>query len=279
MKQINANTLELGYFLDQIVRPQLDIIKEQVLKHDRDWTAVIDGEEGVGKSVLAQQIAKYLDPDFNLDNIVFNSDDFIKAIKNPNVKKGACIVLDEAFSSANSRASMTDVNRSLIAVATEMRQKNLFILIVIPSFFDLDKYFALWRCKALFHVIFRPDGSRGSYYVYPKEVKKLLYINGKKTYNYTNPLSPFAVCSFGNTYTVGEMEYRTKKSEAFRKRTVSHMARNWLEQRNAYIKFIYSVMGVSQDEIAKIPARYGYTPVGQQQISNLVKEVMNDRQE
>lgn len=259
-----------------IFAKELDKVRDRVLNKDRDFIAVIDGEEGAGKSVLAQQIAAYLDPNFNLDKIVFTSDDFLRTIKDPKTKKGACIVLDEAFNAANNRASLTEVNRSMIGVATEMRQKNLFILMVLPSFFDLDKYFALWRCKALIHVYFTPDEDR-NYIIFPKEQKKFLYLSGKKTYSYNKPRSPFPPFTFPNFYTVDETDYRFKKAEAFRKRTVSNQARNWLMQRNAYIKYILETMGIAQDDIAKIPANYGIKTIGQQAISRIGNELANSR--
>lgn len=259
-------------YMDRLIKAELEKVKHRVLTKDRDFIAIVDGEEGVGKSVLAQQIAAFLDPEFNLDKIVFTSDDFIKIIKDPNTKKGSCIVLDEAFAAANSRSCLTEVNRAMIGIATEMRQKNLFILMVIPSFFDLDKYFALWRCRALFHVYFTPDEDR-HYILFPRDSKKVLYLLGKKTYNYSKPQAPFPPCKFFNTYTVDETAYRLKKSEAFKKRTVSNMARRWFNQRNAYIKYIMKALGLTQDEVAKIPTQYGVDPVNQQQISNIMKEI------
>lgn len=263
-----------GLWIAPIFARELDKVKQRVLKKDRDWFGVIDGEEGAGKSVLAQQIGAYLDPNFSLDNIVFNSDDFLKILKDPKTRKGTCIILDEAFSSANNRASLTEVNRAMIGVSTEVRQKNLFVLIVLPSFFDLDKYFALWRCRALIHVYFTPEEDR-HYVVFPKEQKKFLYLNGKKTYSYTKPKSPFPPFTFPNFYTVDELEYRNKKARAFQKRTISNQARNWLMQRNAYIKYILETMGIAQDDIAKIPANYGIKTIGQQAISRIANELSN----
>ena len=130
--------IETNFHFPPIVEDLLLEVQKRVLTKDRDWVVVIDGEEGVGKSVLAQQIASFLDPEFNLDKIVFHSDDFLKLIKDPKIKKGSCIVLDEAFNAANSRASLTEVNRAMMGVATEMRQKNLFVIMCIPSFFDLE---------------------------------------------------------------------------------------------------------------------------------------------
>lgn len=259
-----------------IFAAELQKVKKRVLTKDRDFVCVIDGEEGVGKSVLAQQIASFFDPEFNIDKIVFNSDEFLKLIKAPKIKKGSCIVLDEAFSAANNRASLTEVNRAMIGVATEMRQKNLFVIMVLPSFFDLDKYFALWRCRALIHVYFTPEEDR-HYIIFPKEQKKLLYLTGKKTYSYQKPKSPFPPFTFPNYYTVDEDEYRYKKAEAFRKRTVSNQARNWLMQRNAYIKYVLSVMGIAQEDVAKIPANYGIKTIGQQAISRIASELENAR--
>lgn len=271
MQQIQEQQKE-DLWIAPIVKEQLDNIKKRVLNKDRDFVLVIDGEEGSGKSVLAMQIAKYLDPAFNLDRIVFNSDDFLKTIKNPNTKKGSAIVLDEAFAAANSRASLTEVNRAMIGVATEMRQKNLFVIFCIPSFFDLDKYFALWRCRALFHVYFTPTEDR-RYVIFPKDHKKLLYLTGKKTYSYSKPYSPYPPFSFPHYYPVDEEDYRFKKANAFKRRTVSNQARKWLLQRNAYIRYILETLGLAQEDIAKIPSNYGVPILSQRQISQIVRQI------
>lgn len=261
--------------IDPILKIELDKIINKVLYKDRDWVCVIDGEEGVGKSVFAQQLARYLDPEFNLDLLVFTSDDFIKQIKEPSNKKGKVVLLDEAFNSANARASMSEVNRSLTGVATEMRQKNLFVIIVLPSFFDLDRYFALWRCKTLFHVYFTESEER-RFIIFPKEHKKYLYIYGKKTYNYSRPRSPYPPLVFDHIYTVDETEYREKKANAFKKRTVSQQARKWLMQRNAYIKYAIKSIGLTQDEASKVPVQYGVDPISERHISRIMAEMTEE---
>jgi len=265
-------TREVGFFIDPVMRNNLDEVRYRVLEKDFDFVTVVDGREGSGKSVLAQQIASYLDPNFELDNIVFTSQDFIAKIKDPKTKKGSCIILDEAFNAINSRSSMSEVNRSMGAIATEMRQKNLFILIVLPSFFDLDKQFAIHRASSLIHVYLKDSVERGQYLIFPRSKKLYLYLNGKKTYNYSKPKSPFPPCRFSNHYTVDEEEYRKKKGSAFKKRTVSNQARNWMNQRNSYIKFIYKTLGLSQEEIAKIPTNYGVIGLSHQHISRALQE-------
>jgi len=264
---------KVPFFIDSVLKKELDQVRYRVLEKDFDFVTIVDGREGSGKSVLAMQMGAYLDPRFSLDNIVFTSEEFIKKIKDPKIKKGACIILDEAFNAINSRASMTEVNRSMGAVATEMRQKNLFIIIVLPSYFDLDKQFAIHRASSLIHVYLKNNVDRGQYLIFPRSKKLHLYLNGKKTYNYSKPKSPLPPCRFTNHYTVDEFEYRSKKSLAFKKRTVSNQARNWLNQRNSFIKYIYKVMNLTQDELGKIPTNYGVLPVGQRHISRILQEI------
>ena len=264
------------YFIDNIIKPELQRIKIAVTKKDRDYVMVVDGEEGSGKSVLAQQLAKELDPRFDIDDICFNADQFISRLKNS--PKNSCIILDEAYSSANSRAALSEVNRSLISVATEMRQRNLFVIIVIPSFFDLDKYFALWRCRCLLHVYFTKDGSRGRYILFPKSAKKYLYLTGKKFYDYSKPKSPYPPCAFKNHYTVDEMEYRKKKAESFKKRVVSNMAKRWKQQRDALINEMFNNLDVRTSQFEKIYLKWGAKPIGMRDTQKIVgnKDVIDE---
>jgi len=189
------------------------VLANNIVTHN----CIVDGREGVGKSIFAQQVGKFLDQNLNISRIVFNADDFVEAIKN--AKKFECVILDEAYASINARAALTETNRALIAVATEMRQKNLFVIICLPSFFDLDRYFAIWRANSLFHCYFDKNYNRGKALFFPFTFKKNLYLWGKKVYSYSKPKSPFPPITFHNNYTVDEVEYRKKKAEAFQDRT------------------------------------------------------------
>jgi len=260
--------MKLKCYIDPILKEQLDTVKRHVMKKDMDFVLVIDGEEGSGKSVLAMQIASYFDPKFNLDCVVFSADEFMKSIRT--TRRYACVLLDEAFNASNARASLSQTNRAMLGVATEMRQRNLFVIIVIPSFFDLDKYFALWRCKALLHV-YLTKGSRGRYLLFPKTKKKLLYLNGKKTYNYTKPKSSYPPLRFKNEYVIVEKEYREKKAKAFRTRVVSNMARKWKEQRDALIMDLYHNQKVSSADIGMKMEEGGATSISQREIQKIVQ--------
>ena len=196
--------------LDGYLKKNLDIAKKAILE-DWDMVFVVDGYEGSGKSVLAQQMAKYCDPTIGLDRIVFTPKEFIEAIKKS--KQYEAIIYDEAFRGMSSRAAMSAINRTLMSVLAQIRQKNLFVFIVIPSIFELDRYAAVWRSRALIHVYTKDNFKRGSFAFFDQNRKKDLYMLGKKYFSYRKPPSNF-YGSFSNGYVVDEPDYRKKKVEA-----------------------------------------------------------------
>lgn len=195
------------YMMDGYIKTVLDTAKSVILK-DWDMIFAIDGPEGSGKSVFAQQLAFYCDPTFTVDRIVFTPKELRLAVVS--AKPGEAIIYDEAYTGLSSRAAMSIINRTLVSMLAEIRQKNLFIFVVMPTFFDLDKYVALWRTRGLFHVYTGDNFERGYVAFFNIDRKKLLYINGKKYYSYGDPKANF-VARFVDHYTVDKDSYRRKK--------------------------------------------------------------------
>jgi len=194
-------------YMDGYLKQNLDTART-VIRKDWDMLFVCDGSEGSGKSVMVQQMAKYCDPSLTIERIVFTPKGFREAIIE--AKPYQAVVYDEAYTGLSSRATMSLINRTLISMLAEIRQKNLFVFVVMPCFFDLDKYVALWRSRALLHVYVGDNFQRGFFSFYNSTRKKDLYINGKKYYNYNKP-KPNFFGRFTNHYTVDEDEYRKKK--------------------------------------------------------------------
>ena len=203
------------YYMDGILKENLDKVKDAI-KNDWDMVFLYDGSEGSGKSVKAMQDAYYCDPTLTLNQIVFTPSEFKKAILK--AKKYQSVVYDEAYTGLSARATMSMINRTLVSMLAEIRQKNLFVFVVMPTFFDLDKYVALWRSRALIHV-YTKGFTRGFFQFYNATRKKDLYINGKKYYSYHKP-----ECNFYGRFTnhnsdllkqfemgINEKEYKAKK--------------------------------------------------------------------
>lgn len=202
------------YYMDGYEKSNLDTGKK-VVKKDWDMIFLVDGIEGAGKSVKASQAAYYCDETLDLSRVVFTPVEFQRVVLS--ATKYQSVVYDEAYTGLSSRAAMSMVNRILVKMLAEIRQKNLFIFVVMPTFFDLDKYVALWRSRALFHVFTGDNFERGYFAFYNADRKKDLYINGKKYYSYYKP-KPNFIGRFTNHYVFDEAEYRKKKLQSTTKR-------------------------------------------------------------
>lgn len=203
------------FSMDGYLCENYDIGKKAV-KQDWDMTFVVDGGEGSGKSVCAMQGALYCDPTFNIKRIAFTPQQFKSMILG--AEKYQAIVYDEAYTGLSSRSAMSMINRTLISMLAEIRQKNLFIFVVMPCFFDLDKYVALWRSRALIHVYTGEGFQRGFFAFYNIDKKKELYCLGKKLYNYSKPFPNFRG-RFVNHYTVDPVEYKKMKLDALNEKS------------------------------------------------------------
>ena len=195
------------YYMDGYLHDNLCTAKSVITK-DWDMIFLYDGSEGSGKSVKAMQDAYFCDETLNIDRITFTPFQFKKGVLS--AKKYQAVVYDEAYTGLSSRATMSSINRTLISMLAEIRQKNLFIFIVMPTFFDLDKYVALWRSRALIHVYTKRPFIRGFFTFFNAEKKKSLYILGKKFYDY-NCVNADFYGRFTNHYVIDEVEYRKKK--------------------------------------------------------------------
>lgn len=256
-------------YMDNRLHNQIETkIKPNIEKKDRDWVWIVDGGEGCGKSVMAFQLAKILDPTFNLDRVCMTPREFTKAVLKSN--KGECIVFDEAFTGLSSRASLTEINKILVSLMMEMRQKNLYVIIVMPTFFMLDRYVALFRARGLFH-IYMKSGKRGRWVYFNKKKKKLLYLLGKKLFSYAKPKSSFRG-RFQDQYTVNEEAYRVKKGKSLMDKSRSTRAETYKAQRDTLIWILSSQFKKKQFEISRLCKDAGFKIE-----RNTISEILSER--
>ena len=244
---------EIEYYMDDRLKNRTDNkVIPALNKQDKDWIEVIDGGEGSGKSTMAFQRAKYVDKSFNLSRVVFTPEEFKEAIFK--AKKGQAIVYDEAFTGLSSRASLSPINKYLVSLMMQMRQKNLFVILVLPTFFLLDKYAALFRTKVLIHIYETRAGNRGYFRVYNQRKKKLLFLYGKPTYTYVKQAYTKFKGRFYGVFALGDEEelekYKRKKEKALEATEKSPMSAGqikyreqrdiilWLLRKNAKLTYL-----------------------------------------
>jgi len=231
------------------MKKALGKVKNRITKKDHDEVWVVDGYEGSGKSVFAMQAAYAVDPTLNLSRVCMNPEEFEMAIKK--AKNRQAIVYDEAYSGLSSRASLSAVNKLLVSKMMEMRQKNLFVLVVLPSFFLLDRYVALFRSRALIHV-YESGGRRGYWLGFNRKNKRTLFIYGKKDMNYSWPRINNFRGRFYGKYVVDEQKYRAKHRAALEEKKEKEVLNRFEMQRNILITYLRKKYKLSAPKMAKL---------------------------
>jgi len=234
--------------LDQKVRPSLS--KTQ----DEDYVLLIDGRERTGKSTFGMQIGKYIDPTLSLDRVCFSPDEFKQAILK--AKKKQCVIYDEAYRGLGSAGALTEVNRILKGMMMEMGQKNLFVIVILPTFYVLEKYVALFRARGLLHV-FKSRGRKGYWRFFNTKKKQMLYLNpiGKRYYTYFHVRTGFKG-RFYSKYVIDEQEYRDKKDKSFKQGYKLPRQEKFKEQRDKLLYSLYVECRLSLSQLSDMCNKY-----------------------
>jgi len=259
----------MEYHIDNGTKAKWDALKDGGLtKVDEDRFYVVDGQEGAGKSLFTIQQAAYIDPTILddedgkfLPRICFTPEEFLKAIRhtksdNENTK---VVVYDEAFRGMSSKSAISAVNKKVVQALMEMRQNNLVVFLVSPSFYMLELYPAMMRSKALFHVVKEKNSRRRYVRVFNFRNKAKLYQIGlRKGWGY--PLKTKVRVRFYNKYPGGdefEARYRKKKRESLREdENQEETLHKWKIQRNGMVKALKE-SGKTYEEIKKMLSEQG----------------------
>lgn len=121
--------------------------------HDTVW--IITGMEGMGKSNLLLDIidswGRLVGIRFTIETVGLTPAQWVNAISTSPERYGVPS-FDEAGDGLLSRDAMADFNKDVIKMYTVIRGKGLFTILVLPSFWYLDKFFRMHRVKGLFYV-------------------------------------------------------------------------------------------------------------------------------
>jgi len=205
-----------GRYISSTLNENLKILAKNITK-DMTYLSIITSstlEVGTGKSVLTQQIAEaYLehvkqfhdiDNRLTMKNLVFRPKDIIERAFQ--VPKYSVVICDEW----EDNHYFSELGKTLRQFFRKCRQLNLFIMIIIPNFFQLPMSYAVSRSVFLIDVKFTGEFNRGYFSFYNFQKKKKLYIHGKKNQDY-DLLKPNFTGRFVDGYVVDEDEYRKSK--------------------------------------------------------------------
>ena len=202
------------------------IESKKKLYKDHDCLFVIVGPEGSGKSHLMMNILDIYNPNSKISDISMNAKDFVRSLRH--MKRYGNPVFDEAGDGLYSREAMGGFNRLLNKTYMAIRGLNLFTILVLPDFFDLDSYFRKHRVKGLFQVY-----KRGSVKFWNKRQIEYINIYCDKTRQITQKPSVY------DTFPI----YK------------GHLAEQYKELKLQKIKETLNNLDGNLDPIANLPAK------------------------
>jgi len=187
-KQFEAENFVTTINLHHRLREKLDNIKK-IVKRKWDAVFIIDGHERIGKSTLGMTCAWYLsNAKLTIENFAAGMTDAAEKVER--LPDKSILFVDEGSLVFNSKDSMTREAKKLQKVLDVVGQKNMVFIIVLPSFFDLNKNIATRRSKFLLHAYTANDMQRGRFTYFGPNKKRHLYALGKKNFgSYTKPRS------------------------------------------------------------------------------------------
>ena len=205
-----------GKYIDETLYDNLKILAKRIVD-DMTFLGVCFSstlEVGTGKSTMISQIGESwtqimkdmhgIDVPFDIKNCVFRPKELPeRAFKLPKYSFVFCDEWEDAH-------YWSELSMALRTFFRKCRQLNLFMIIIIPNYFQLPINYAVSRSVFAIDVKFENEFERGYFCFYNFQRKKDLYMKGKKFHDY-GVCKPNFIGRFTNGYGLDEKEYRKAK--------------------------------------------------------------------
>lgn len=199
----------------------LEVLKtaKMLQKNNFDFFSLCSGLEGVGKSMFEAQKCAFMDEKFGLDSgLCFTGKEFIDRVYN--APDESAVLLDEGWATVASVKRLARFQIELIEALTKCRAKKLYMSIISPTFFDINKRIALYRVNCCFYVYAKESNDpktgelkveRGQWRYYDRPTLRFLYLQGRKTDN-IHAVNATKFGGFTNWLPFDEEEYKRRKA-------------------------------------------------------------------
>jgi len=185
-----VNVKDKKFYMDAYLKQNIDYVKSVLQKRNETFIGLIDGRIGSGKSTVVDQWAYYCtDGNFSLDDKAFTVEKFRDLLNSK--KKGQkdnCVILDEGFE-LNKRKTQSEANMTILRQLQRIRSKNLWIWIVLPCVYDLDKNVILHLANLFVHCYKKGDfGRKGNFKIYDSDRLKWLWLKCRDHLSYSDKM-------------------------------------------------------------------------------------------
>lgn len=255
---------------------------KKIQKRLWDCCICIAGFERAGKSTMGLTIGYILsDGTLTVNNIAANTTEAIEKLEN--LPDKSVLVIDEAALMLSSKDVMKKEQRQIIKILNIIGMKRMILIVIIPNFFDLNRYIAVDRSRFLIKVYSDKNGKRGRFAYWGEKRKSILYKYGKKHYDsYDHPKANFRG-TFKNFSPLGQ-EYLDLKEKSLwsalkGKEKITIDDKRYM-QGDYFLYKILKKRWMTQKELEKELITIGY-PTSQQNLSlryRKIQEIMGKLQ-
>ena len=119
-------------------RDPLTYYIQKRIRENKNFLLPILGQTGAGKSWSGLRLCENVDPEFNINRVIFNSRDFMSLINSNELHKGSAILFDEAGVNVSNREWYKKENISLGKVIETFRHKNYVVFFTVPNIDFID---------------------------------------------------------------------------------------------------------------------------------------------
>lgn len=126
----------------------IDSIKYRINVLNRNWLGIICGESGSGKSYSALKLSELIDPEFNIDRVIFTPEEFFEILNSGKLHKGNALIWDEVGVGLPAREFYTITNKDVNYILQSFRKDNLAVIFTTPGISFVDV-----QARRLFHAL------------------------------------------------------------------------------------------------------------------------------
>lgn len=249
------------------------------LEDDYDYVLIVCGDTGTGKSMFGlnlldtwyREILKKPLTKGMIDQVNTNFQKFVQKFQD--LEPYEMNIFDEGVVALDSKDAMTKFSKNLSKMFNVFRTKRFFTIIILPSFFNLNKYFRENRIRGLVWV-----NKRGKYKWYSK--KGIMYLNA---YNENKKIKsmmlarPIMSNSFPDYKGLLREEYNKRKNEGVDDiiAEVMHQANT----ENKTVKELYredvKKLKLKNKSIRVIGEKLG---IGKSTVANIINDLIQDKE-
>jgi len=120
-------------------------IKQRINKN-KNFLGFISGQTGSGKSYSCLSIGEMIDPNFDIDRVVFSGQELMQLINSKKLKRGSCIMFDEMSIDMDNRNWNSTTNKMINYLMQTFRYRGFIMLMNSPFLDFIDS-----KTRKLFH--------------------------------------------------------------------------------------------------------------------------------